>query len=122
MKLFQLLQRGEVTIHGAGVGLAVDGWKIGSLVVGPGIGKLALRIRRAAGGRDIAKGVNQMRDVIRDTIGLKIGDVVIRGINAPLLEIAGKNFAVIASVITVMGGLIVASEAGRGGGEEQGKK
>src|SRR5580698_2080198 len=82
MQLLELLQRGEIPVQRAGVWRAANTWKIRILIVGP-----AIRYG-AAGRRGVAEGVRQMRELIRNAIGLQIGNVVAGEINTPFFEVA----------------------------------
>jgi len=93
MELFELLDRGEVPIEGAGVGSAADTGQVGGLIVGPGIGNGAGRRR---GGGDVGKGVNEVRQLVGNAILLQVGDVVSGVVNAPLFEVTAQNLGLFA--------------------------
>jgi len=97
MELLELLKRGEIAVERTGVGSASDAGKIGSLVIGPGIGD------SAACGSGVTESVSEMSEFAGDAIGLEIGDIEVGAIDGPLLEITTDNFGVV-GVVGFVGG------------------
>jgi hypothetical protein len=63
------------------------------LIIGPGIGD------GAPGGSGVAKGVAEVRKLVGNAVGLKIGDVEAGKIDAPFFEIAADHFGVVAVMV-----------------------
>ena len=95
MKLFELLNRSEVSVEWRGVGSAADAGQVGAGIVRPGIGNGASR----RGGRGhIGKRVDEVRQIVGNAILLQVGDVVSGVVNAPLFEVTAQNLGFVCLV------------------------
>src|SRR6202034_2954318 len=89
MKPLELLDSGEISVEWPGVGSTVHAGQVGRLIVGPGIGIGACRRR---GGRDVAKGVEEVRQFIGHTVLLQVRNVIASVVDTPLFEVSSQDF------------------------------
>src|SRR5579864_546274 len=96
MQLLELLQGGEVSVERTRVRSCNGGER--RLVVGKGIGD------DTAGTVHAAEGIEEMRESISHSIVLQVGDVEVREVDAPFLEIATDHFLAIIGERRAAGG------------------
>ena len=89
MKLFELLERGEVAVQWARIGNAAYTGQVGRLVVGPTVRNTTSSRRHAA------KSVVKVSELVSDSITLQVRNVVACIIDAPLFEIPSHNLCMI---------------------------
>ena len=96
MQLLELLESSEVPVERTRVGAGDGGER--RLVVGKGIGD------DTAGTVHAAEGIEEMRESISHSIILQVGDVEVRKVDAPFLEIATDHFLAIIGERRAAGG------------------
>ena len=88
MKLFELLQSGEIAIQRACIGDTANTGQVRSLVIGPTV------CNGTARGCHAAKSVSKMGQLVSDSILLHVRNVVAGVIDTPFFEIASDHLSV----------------------------
>ena len=86
MKLFQFEKRAKISKKRSAVGLPIDRRQIRIPIIGPAIGDRALTT-----GAHVGERVQNVRQNVGRPAFLDIGDVVVRPVDAPLLEIRADD-------------------------------
>src|SRR5271166_4799947 len=92
MQCLELLNGRKISIERPRIGSAVHARQIWRLIVGPRIGNGACRRRSR---RHVAESVEEVRQLIGDTILLQVRNVVAGIIDTPLFEVSSENFYLI---------------------------
>src|SRR5215472_4965971 len=92
MKLFELLNCGEVAVQWARIRGAADTRQVGTLIVSPRVGEGTRRRRVRC---YIGEGIEKMRELIGNPVLLQVGDVVSGVVDIPLDEVPPENLVVL---------------------------
>ena len=92
MKSLELLDGRKISVKRPRVGSTVHAGQVWRLIVGPGVSDGACWRRS---GRNIAKGVDEVRQFIGHTILLQVRNVIASVIDTPLFEVSSQNFSLV---------------------------